>query len=149
MTKSRKEAIFKLQKRIAEAKGETFPYSNYDEWNADSECRRREWLAYANQKHKWLEAGLFNDEIFYNFFDPETSREYTAHLHHDTCAEFWSVSLTYEDGDDEHEQWITKLLHGYYEYEDLLYLKIDLIRCLEVMFPAVTGWNDEFLKHGK
>lgn len=149
MTISRKEAIFKLQKRIAEAKGEVFPYSNYDEWDADSERRREKWLAYATQQHKWLKAGVFNDEIFYNFFDPETSREYTAHLHHGTCAEFWSVSLTYEDGDDEHEQWITKLLHGCYEYEDLPYLKIDLIRCLKVMFPAVTGWNDEFLKHGK
>lgn len=34
MGKSCKQVLFEIQKRIAEEKGETFPYSTYEEMNA-------------------------------------------------------------------------------------------------------------------
>lgn len=145
MEETRKQSIFKWQKRLAEAKGEPFPYSDYDEWDADSENRRQKWLEYANQKHKWLEAGLFSDEIFYNFFDPESNHNYTVTLRQSSGAEYWSADLTCADNED-YCRVLTPLFHGTYDIDELPYLKIDLIRCLETLFPAVSGWNDEFLK---
>lgn len=147
MSKTRKQALFEIQKRIAEAKGEPFPYSSYEEMEAGFALKHQEWIEYASQEHKWLEDDI-NDEIFYNFTDPVNTRFYTLHLHHGTYSEFWSADLSYCDETD-HSQSLVPLLHGCYEYEDLPYLKIDLIRCLEVLFPAVSGWNDEFKKHGK
>lgn len=106
--------------------------------------KRQEWIKYASQEHKWLENDI-NDEVFYNFTDPLSNRFYTLHLRHGTYSEFWSAYLSYDD-DINHEQSLTPLLHECYEYEDLPHLKIDIIRCIEVLFPSVSGWNDEFLK---
>lgn len=145
MGKSCKQVLFEIQKRIAEEKGETFPYSTYEEMDAGFALKRQEWATYAAQEHKWLEDDI-NDEVFYNFTDPSNNRFYTLHLHHGTSSEFWSAELTHED---ETSHNLNTLLHGCYEYVDLPYLKIDIIRCLEVLFPHVTGWNDEFMKLGK
>ena len=85
------------------------------------------------------------DEGFYNFTYPVYNRFYTLHLHHGSSSEFWSANLTHND-EAPNSLSLTPLLHGYYEYEALPYLKTDIIRCLEVLFPKVSGWNDEFLR---
>lgn len=106
--------------------------------------KRQEWATYATPEDKWL-IDVIIDEGFYNFTYPVYNRFYTLHLHHGSSSEFWSANLTHND-EAPNSLSLTPLLHGYYEYEALPYLKTDIIRCLEVLFPKVSGWNDEFLR---
>lgn len=84
----------------------------------------------------------------YKFHDPESERNYELQLIFRSDgyagAEFWNAYLDYDNGEpDDWSQWLTPYLPGFYTYQDLIILKIDLIAGLRMRFPQVDGWNDD------
>lgn len=140
---TRKENVFKWQKKIAEVKGEPFPYKNYEEWKADAPKREEERKRYWSQKHVWLEDFFYSNRAYYNFINPETGKEVGVEIYHgasDTCMEIGLINN--DKGND-----LAPFLNGPYSYEEFSIAKIDIIKVLRKWFPSVTGWNDEFINN--
>lgn len=99
-----------------------------------------------NKNHVWISDNPVNPErVTYSFFDPATQRTYNIVLRFCSEAQCWDTYLCYDNGEpDGYCQWISPYLRGFYSYQDLTILKIDLITCLSVRFRQVTGWNDDF-----
>lgn len=83
--------------------------------------------------------------ITYRFNDPATDRVYQISLKFHTDTQCWGVCLFYDNGQpDGWSQWLNPYLRGFYSYDDLTVLKMDLIAGLKLRFSQVTGWNDDF-----
>lgn len=146
---NRKEVIdkvaFKYAKRHAEIDGSPFPYTNFDEWMADAPLREAERERIDNLRHYWNDNYFLScDEIIYKFDDPATDRLYYLTLRYGVCDQYWNVYLSYyeESTHEEIGRYLPPL--GCYEFDELPFLKVDLIQILSKMFPAVEGWNNDF-----
>ena len=140
---TRKEVAFEYRKRYAERIGEPFPYNNLEEWKADEPKREAERKRYWSQEHVWLEDFCAKDRAYYNFINPESSKEVSVDLYQGACDTYWEIGLTVND------IWtnLTPFLNGPYTFEEYVVAKIDIINVLRKWFPKVSGWNDDFINN--
>lgn len=151
---SRKDALFKSAKLCAEREGQPFPYNNFGEWKADAPLREQEEEEKRNEMHYWLaDYPPSPDELTYKFYDPASDRLYCISLYCGSIDEFWCVGMSYSlkksefYGPTDDDVWVKSplpVMLGCYRYDDLPFLKMDLIQYLRERFPAVIGWNDDF-----
>lgn len=94
--------------------------------------------------HIWRCAGLDEEVAWYKFYDPASEKEYGVALDRRTIKWHYTFVLSYEKEKTGtcFEDWTGCLRRTYYNF-DLPILKIDVIRILAELFPAVTGWNDD------
>ena len=85
-----------------------------------------------------------DEEARYVFYDPATEKEYTVELSRREIKWHYTFILSYEKEESgiDFEDWTPHLRRTYHRF-DLPILKIDVIRVLAELFPAVTGWNDD------
>lgn len=96
--------------------------------------------------HIWMCDNPVNPaHITYSFNDSATQRIYQINLIFRTDAQCWEVCLCYDNGQpDGWSQWLSPYLRGFYSYDDLAVLKMDLIAGLKLKFPKIKDWNDDF-----
>lgn len=94
--------------------------------------------------HIWRVHDLDEEVAWYKFYDPASEKEYVVQLDRRTIKWHYTFILSYEKGETGicFEDWTQFLRRTYYRF-DLPILKIDVIRILAELFPAVTGWNDD------
>lgn len=81
---------------------------------------------------------------WYKFYDPASEKEYGVKLDRRTIKWHYTFILSYKKEETGicFEDWTPHLRTTYHRF-DLPILKIDVIRVLAELFPAVTGWNDD------
>ncbi len=143
---SSKESLFNNMKECARRNNQPFPYNSFEEWLADAKSREPEIERNQNKLHYWLaDYPPSPDNLTYRFHDPTSGRLYSLNLNHGSTDQCWSVELSYDNGEpDGWYQWLSPDLCGCYAYDDLPILKMDLIQMMQMKFPEVEGWNDDF-----
>lgn len=101
-------------------------------------------MAQNKMYHVWKEYGPDQEEARYMFYDPVTEKEYVVELSRREIKWHYTFILSYEKEESGicFEDWTQYLRRTYYRF-DLPILKIDVIRILAALFPAVIGWNDD------
>lgn len=94
--------------------------------------------------HIWRPAGSDEEVAWYKFYDPASEKVYVVKLDRHTIKWHYTFILSYEKEESgiDFEDWTQYLRRTYHRF-DLPILKIDVIRILAELFPAVTGWNDD------
>ena len=96
--------------------------------------------------HIWISDNpLAPERVIYRFYDQSIPRLYVVSLAFCSSSQCWDVNIAYDNGEpDGWSQWLNPYLRGFYSYDDLSILKIDLITGLKIRFPQISGWNDDF-----
>ncbi len=94
--------------------------------------------------HIWRCDDSDEEVAWYKFYDPASEKEYIVELDRRAIKWHYTFILCYEKEETGicFEDWTQFLRRTYYRF-DLPILKIDVIRILAELFPAVTGWNDD------
>lgn len=94
--------------------------------------------------HIWRCDHSAEEVAWYKFYDPASGKEYIVELDRRAIKWHYTFILSYEKEETGicFEDWTQYLRRTYYRF-DLPILKIDVIRILAELFPAVTGWNDD------
>lgn len=93
--------------------------------------------------HIWHNYGP-DEDASYKFYDPVSGKEYLVELIRSGIKWHYTFILSYvnEKNGISFQDWTQSLRRTYHRF-DLPILKIDAIRILAELFPAVTGWNDD------
>lgn len=94
--------------------------------------------------HIWRCDDSDEEVAWYKFYDPASEKEYIVKLDRRAIKWHYTFILSYEKEETGicFEDWTPHLRRTYHRF-DLPILKIDVIRVLAELFPAVTGWNDD------
>lgn len=100
----------------------------------------------SNDSHIWIcDNPVSHQRLTYRFYDTTMQSSYHIILEFRSDAQCWDINLCRDNGEpDGWSQWLSPYLRGFYSYDDLTILKIDLITGLRIRFPHINGWNDDF-----